>query len=103
MEYVIGWITTRSGKRDEFMMLAEPFIAATRQEDGILFFELHPSAGNPDLVVATEGYATAEAHERHVRTPHFAVFWEAFQRLVLDGRFENIFADRTRLDTVKFD
>ena len=45
MKFVIGWLTLKPGTRDEFMTLCRPFIAATREEEGVDFFEFHHDLG----------------------------------------------------------
>ena len=102
MKFVIAWLTLRPGKRGEFMALAQPFAAATRQEDGVVFFEFHHDATNPDGVVAVECYRDHAAHEAHWTTPHFAAMWTEVQRLAVEGRFQNIFADRVEPDAAVF-
>ena len=94
MKFVIGWLKVRPGKRDEFMALAGPFIGATLRESGVEFFEFHLSSTDPDTVIAIEKYRTPTVHDRHHQTAHFAEMWEHVQRLCIEGRFENIYADR---------
>ena len=101
MEYVIGWMNVKPGQRADFIRLSRTFIHATRAEQGVLFFELLPSSEMPDVVVAIEGYASAEAHEAHLKSAHFAAFWELFQVHILDGRFENFVATSARTDVVR--
>ncbi len=101
MEHVIGWITTRPGRRNEFLARAEPFLAASRAEPGVLFFELLESRDQPDVAIVVEGYASAETHAAHVETPHFAQFWTVFQELVVHGRFENLMGGEIRTDIVE--
>ncbi len=74
------------------MTLCRPFIAATREEEGVDFFELHNDLGNSDGIVVVERYKSHEAHELHWTTPHFQAMWHIVQ--AIEGRFENIFADR---------
>jgi quinol monooxygenase YgiN len=102
MKYVVGWLKAKPGKRDELMALARPFIAETLKEDGVEFFEFHPSATDPDAVVVVERYRTPEVHDLHHQTPHFAEMWAHLQKLCIEGRFENIFADRVQPDFVRF-
>jgi quinol monooxygenase YgiN len=102
MKFVIGWLTLKPGKRDEFLVLSRPFIAATLQEEGVIFFEFHTSLTDPDGAVVVECYKDREAHELHWTTPHFSAMWRNVERLALEGRFENIFADRTATDVVQF-
>ena len=102
MKFVIGWLKLRPGMRDEFMALAGPFIEAALRENGVEFFEFHPSSTDPDTVIAIEKYRTPEAHDLHHQTPHFAEMWGHVQRLCIEGRFENIFADRVDADFARF-
>jgi quinol monooxygenase YgiN len=102
VKFVIGWLKARPGKRDELMALARPFIATTLRQDGIEFFEFHPSSTDADTVIVVEKYRTPEVHDLHHQTAHFAEMWGHVQRLCLEGRFENIFAERVDPDFARF-
>jgi quinol monooxygenase YgiN len=102
-KFVMGWLTARPGKRDEFMAISQAFIATTRQEKGVVFFEFHPSSTDPDLIVVVECYETPEAHALHQTTPHFIATWKEVQRLIAEARFQNIFAASVVPDAVKFE
>lgn len=99
MEYVIGWMTTKPGHRAVFLQLSAPFIAKTRAEPGVLFFELLPGS-EPDVALAVEGYASPKAHKDHVQSDHFAEFWGLFKEHVVSGHFENVVASSVRTDSV---
>ena len=101
MEHVIGWMTTKTGKRSEFLAFSQEFIEATRAEEGILFFELLPSQDHHDVVVAVEGYSSPETHKAHVDSAHFAKFWALFQTYVVEGKFENVVSASSRTDVVR--
>ena len=103
MKFVIAWLTLKPGKRNEFMALAQPFIAATLQEEGVVFFEFHHNSDDPDGVVVVECYKNHEAHELHWTTPHFVEMWKHVERLAMEGRFQNIFAERVTPDAASFD
>lgn len=66
-------------------------------------FELLPSEDEPEVVVAIEGFSSAETHRAHVGSAHFAKFWTLFQTYVVEGRFENVVPARTRTDVVRPD
>src|SRR5262245_17353546 len=103
MKFVIGWLKVRRGMRDEFMDLAHAYSATTLElEEGIEFFEFHLSSTDPDTVIVVEKYQTSEIHDRHHQTEHFARMWEQVQRLCVEGRFQNIFADRVEPDFARF-
>jgi quinol monooxygenase YgiN len=99
MDVVVGWMTVKPGKRQEFIDRAAGFLAATRDEHGVLFFELL-AGDEPDIVVAVEGYTSPEAHQLHVESPHFAEFWSLFQELVISGKFENVTSASHRTDVL---
>lgn len=90
MEYVIGWLRLKPGKRDEFMRVAKPVVATTQKEDGCLFYEFHPTQLDPDLVVVIEGWQSIEQHQAHQKTPHHTAFGPEVVRLAIEGRFEEI-------------
>ncbi len=101
MECVIGWIDTKPGQRDAFLAASQDFVRLTRAEPGVLFFELHRSDDDENVVIAIEGYASAEAHEAHVKAAHFPPFIEMFRRHAIGGRFENALGATRRLDELK--
>jgi quinol monooxygenase YgiN len=101
MDYVMGWITTKPGRRDEFMRRAAPFVTGTRAERGVVFFELIPDPASADIVIAIEGYVSGDAHAAHLATPHFAEFWAVFEECVIEGRFENLTGVTARTDVVR--
>ena len=102
MKFVVGWLKVRPGKRDEFLALARPYIAKTLAEDGIEFFEFNLSSTEPDTVIVIEKYRTPEVHSQHNQTAHFAEMWAHVQRLCIEGKFENISADRVDPDFQRF-
>ena len=102
-KFIIGWLTLKPGKRDEFMTLSRSFVEATRQERGVIFFEFHHDLANSDGIVVVECYENREAHETHHQTPHFQAIWKVVQRLAVKGKFENIYAHRLLTDVSEFD
>src|SRR5262245_23652934 len=103
MKFVIGWLKVRSGKRDDFVVLAHSYAATTLAlEDGIEFFEFHPSSTDADTVIVIEKYRSQQAHDLHLKTAHFAEMWGKVQKLCVEARFENIVADRVEPDYVNF-
>lgn len=87
---VIGWLTLKPGKRDEFMHLAAPVLPLTRSEDGCLFYEFHPSTLDPDLVVVIEAWASKDHHQAHQSAPHHVAFSGQVGLLAASGRFEEM-------------
>ena len=102
MEYVIGWLKLKPGKRDEFMRVAKPVVATTQKEAGCLFYEIHPTTLDPDLVIVIEGWQTIEQHQAHQKMPHHVGFGPDVVRLSIEGRFEEIEAKNVVSQTPKF-
>jgi hypothetical protein len=46
--------------------------------------------------------SSAGAHEVHLRQETFQTLWRRLPDLCLSGRFENIFADQVKSDSVDF-
>jgi quinol monooxygenase YgiN len=87
---VIGWLTLKPGKRDEFMRLAAPILPQTQSEDGCLFYEFHPSTLNPDLVIVIEGWESKAHHQAHQDAPHHVAFGRQVGTIAAAGRFEEM-------------
>jgi quinol monooxygenase YgiN len=102
MIFVIGWVRSKPGKREELLKVAAPVLAITRKEDGCLFYELHPTAADPDLTILVEGWQSRAQHRAHQQAPHHVAFGSDFQRLAAEGRFEEIEAAGVNTVNVKF-
>jgi quinol monooxygenase YgiN len=72
MKLITGWLTCRGGTRDEFLAAMADGAAATRREEGCVFFEYHEDVGDPDGVVLIEGFRDDAAHQIHRHTSHMA-------------------------------
>ena len=94
MQFVIGWLHLKPGKREEFMTMARAHDDATRNEDGCLFYEFHPSATDPDVLVLIEGWKSPQHHQAHNQAPHHLAFGKDVGRFAISGRFEEIEAAR---------
>ncbi|MEX0853150.1 MAG: putative quinol monooxygenase [Bauldia sp.] len=92
MKYVIGWLKVKPGKRDELMKIARPVVAKTQKEDGCLFYELHPTTDDPDLILIVEGWESDAHHQAHQKAAHHVAFGPDVVRLSIEGRFEEIVA-----------
>ena len=84
------------------MPLIGPYVAECRSEEGCLFFEMNPSIHDPDVVTLAECFASGEAHDAHCRREAFLRFWDRLHDLCLEGRFENVYADRVEPDRADF-
>ena len=76
MIYVIATLRVRPEKLSECLAAARVVIAATRKEDGCIFYDLHQSVTDPDQLVFVERWTSTEALGRHFQAPHMTV-WRA--------------------------
>jgi quinol monooxygenase YgiN len=103
MEFVIGWLKLKPGMREEFMPLAKTHEAATRKEEGCLFYEWNPSASDENMMLLIEGWKTAGDHHAHQRAPHHLALVQAVGRYAVSGVFEEIEAARVVTQRPQFD
>lgn len=94
MQFVIGWLKLKPGRRDDFMALAMTHQATTQEEEGCLFYEWHPSATDADVLVLVEGWKTREHHLAHQAAPHHVALGQKVGLYAVSGRFEEIEAAR---------
>lgn len=76
MILVIATISLNPGKRDAFIQAAQPCIAATRNEEGCLHYQLLSSTDDGDTVVFYERWTSREALDKHQASPHIKAFRE---------------------------
>ena len=76
MIYVIATLKALPGKQAALIAGAKPCIAATRKENGCLFYDLSQSVTDPDSFTFVERWTTREALEAHFHTPHLATWRE---------------------------
>jgi quinol monooxygenase YgiN len=70
MLYVIATASVKPEKREAFKQGAAACIAATRNEEGCLLYDLHESITDPTRFVFVEQWTTREALGAHARAPH---------------------------------
>ena len=92
-KFIIGWVKFRHEKRAEFLAAVQILVAATRQEEGRVFFEVTLSLDKPDTALSVECFKSADAHEEHQNTPHMKAFMARMADILVEGRFENILSD----------
>lgn len=72
-------ITCKPGKREEFVRLAQPCIAATRKEAGCRFYTLYASTENDVDLLYYELWESRAALDAHLQSAHMAEFAKAKQ------------------------
>ena len=89
-KYVIGRIEIRPGLREAYMELARGYVAACRNEPGLVYYEEGPNFEDPNKLIAIECWDTPEAHAAHTRSAHFAAFGQIFMQYVVHAHFEEM-------------
>ncbi len=74
MLIVSAKVTASAGKRDAFVQAAQPCIAATRKEQGCVFYELYASTDNPDTLMYFEKWTSRDALAKHMEAEHMKAF-----------------------------
>jgi quinol monooxygenase YgiN len=74
----------QEGQEKAFIEIATKLVAATRAEEGCLFYTLYQSTENPSEFIIYEEYKDDAAFEAHAASAHFAAFVEATDGM-MDG------------------
>jgi quinol monooxygenase YgiN len=90
MIYVIAWLEAEAEDAERIKAAAAPLIAATRQEDGCIAYDLNEDVGAPGHLVFVEKWESREHLEAHFRTAHIAAFGAAIESVVKHQRLEII-------------
>ena len=85
MIYVIATLRVKREKLSTLLEAARAVIAATRKEDGCIFYDLHQSVTDPDQVVFVERWASRAALGKHFEQPHMTV-WRAASGDCIESR-----------------
>lgn len=71
MIFIVVKFKTKPEKADEWLDLVGPFTAATRAEEGNLWFDWSRSVDDPSEFVLVEAFRDQAAGAAHVGSPHF--------------------------------
>jgi quinol monooxygenase YgiN len=74
---IVARVAVKEGQENAFIEIASKLVAATRAEEGNLFYTLYQSTENPSIFIFYEEYKDDEAFEAHSSSAHFAAFAEA--------------------------
>ena len=68
---VVAIVTAQPGAEAALQSILLGLVAPTRLEAGCLRYDLHRDPLNPQTLVFLETWASREAHQAHLKTPHF--------------------------------
>ena len=101
-KFIMGWLKFKPGMRDAFVASSAWYVDVCREEPGCVFFDMCLSPRDPDVAMVMECFASGEAHDQHLTTPHFHRFWKQLDDVCIEGTFQNIFSDTVVPDSAKF-
>jgi len=88
--YVVAELCLKPGMADKAVAEARKVVAGTVKEDGCIFYDMHRSIHDPDKLVVVERWASREALDRHMGTPHLKAWREAGKEFVASRKVEII-------------
>ena len=77
MLLALATIVAKPGKRDEIVRLAGPCLEASRQEPGVLSYQLYVSAEDSVTVRFIEKYVDKAALKAHAKSAHLQALGKA--------------------------
>lgn len=86
---VVAKSIVRQDKIDEFKKVVDELIEGTRQEDGVIFYELYQDLENPQVLTFIEEWESKEALEAHMQTDHFQKIVPQLNSLLIEGMDES--------------
>jgi quinol monooxygenase YgiN len=83
MIFIVVKFTAKPEYRDTFLDQVGAFTAATRAEEGVLWFDWSVSADDPSQFVLVEAFRDGDAGRVHVESEHFAAAIAAMPEVLL--------------------
>jgi len=71
---VLGHLTINPDARDAAMAAIDTFLMATRAEEGCIDYRFSIDLADPDRLNGAEIWASKEAMDAHMASPHMATF-----------------------------
>jgi quinol monooxygenase YgiN len=90
MIYVIATLDVKPGMEGEVMRATMPLIAATRDEEGCISYEVAADIANPGRLVFVERWESQDDLEAHFAGAYRAAFSDAVRQFVEQERVEII-------------
>ncbi|MGH6663974.1 MAG: putative quinol monooxygenase [Pseudolabrys sp.] len=85
MIYVIAELSIKAGSAEKAAAAARQAVAATVKEDGCITYDMHLSVSDPTRLVVVERWASRDALNAHLQTPHLKT-WRAAGADFITGR-----------------
>ena len=97
MIYVIATVRIRPDALEIYATLAQPVIAAARQEPGCIRYELGASLTDPQTLIFVSQWQTREQLTGHLGAPHMIAFREATKPYMADIGIEIVHSERVEV------
>ena len=82
---VVGSFTAREGKEAEALEAFEALVEPTHGEEGCILYALHQGAEDPARLAFVERWASREALDAHLASPHIQDVLAHAEELFADG------------------
>jgi quinol monooxygenase YgiN len=76
---IVASVTIHDGYKDELLKAFQDVIAATRQEEGCISYNVYEDVSNPSTLTFIEYWASQSAIDRHNQTAHLQGFVKALE------------------------
>jgi quinol monooxygenase YgiN len=82
---VVGSFKAEPGKEAEALQAFKDLVAPTHEEDGCVLYALHQGADDPSQLAFIERWASREALDAHLKSPHVSAILERAPELFGDS------------------
>lgn len=103
MKIIVGFFTTKPGKRDEYLAAARNHLEQSRLDPDCIYIELVPMPDHPDRILLAEAFTSEEAHRRHEDTDHMRDLWAVGSKLLAHVVIDNVISQQVQHIDESFD
>jgi quinol monooxygenase YgiN len=90
MKIIVGFFTTKPGRREEYLAVAQDHLQKSRLDPECLYIELVPVPDDPDRILLAEAFTSEAAHRRHEDTDHMRALWKVGPSLLSHVMIDNV-------------
>lgn len=99
MKIIVGFFTTKPGRRAEYLDAAQDHLRKSRLDPDCLYIELVPMPDHPDRILLVEAFTDEAAHRRHEDTDHMRALWKVGPILLSNVVIDNVISQQVeRID-----
>lgn len=103
MKIIVGYFTTKPGKRDIYLAAARNHLEQSRKDPDCLYIELVPMPDHPDRILLAEAFTSEAAHRRHEDTDHMRELWAVGPTLLSHVVIDNVISGQVEHIDERFD